>query len=213
MFFVTDSDTVLQNWRLAAQNTSIGRGWEHLLAWKITLCWHRTCMQFQNHNVIVTGSVDAILFLAVYFTTRLFLMYLRRFFSNSDYTVSNERLICERWIGKDLEGNGRGIILGLGTNTKIFSLDSRSPGRDLNPGPPEYKARPRHSVCRCWMKTVQHGWNRLQPIPGDAQTVYTGSSLAHDINISVRVYLSCHGRGNTVWSYVQDFQSLIWISL
>jgi hypothetical protein len=44
-----------------------------------------------------------------------------------------------------LEGSGRGLILsyypstcleGLRKTTKILSWNSRSPGRDLNPGPP-----------------------------------------------------------------------------
>jgi hypothetical protein len=52
-------------------------------------------------------------------------------------------------IGKDLEGSGRGLILGtyysiflatLRETTKNFSQDSLSVGRDLNPTPPEYEA-------------------------------------------------------------------------
>jgi hypothetical protein len=36
--------------------------------------------------------------------------FLRRFFSNSDYVASNERVISERWIGKDVEESGSGLI-------------------------------------------------------------------------------------------------------
>jgi hypothetical protein len=36
---------------------------------------------------------------------------LRRFFNNSDCIASNERLIGEYWIGKDMEGSCRGLIL------------------------------------------------------------------------------------------------------
>jgi hypothetical protein len=44
------------------------------------------------------------------------------------------------------------FVEGLRKTTKNFSHDSRSPGRDLNPGPLEYKAevlttRPRRSIC------------------------------------------------------------------
>jgi hypothetical protein len=46
----------------------------------------------------------------------------------------------------------RMCLEGLRKTTKHLSQDSRSPGRDLNPGPPEYEAgvlttRSRHSVC------------------------------------------------------------------
>jgi hypothetical protein len=65
-----------------------------------------------------------------------------------------------KWIEKDVEGSGRGLIQGTtwhlpgGTeenHEKTFSHDSQSPGWDLNPGPPEYEAgvltsRPWHSV-------------------------------------------------------------------
>jgi hypothetical protein len=66
----------------------------------------------------------------------------------------------EWWIGKDLEGSGSGLIVryyvgifleGLSKTTKNFSQDSRSRGRDLNPGTPENEAgvlntRPQRSV-------------------------------------------------------------------
>jgi hypothetical protein len=64
--------------------------------------------------------------------------------------VSNGRVISEWWIGKYLEGSGRGLILryypgirleGLRKTTKSFGQDSRFPSRDLSPGPPEYEAR------------------------------------------------------------------------
>jgi hypothetical protein len=47
---------------------------------------------------------------------------------------------------KDLEGSGRGLIYGTilpiywnEENHKSLNQDSRSPGRDLNPGPPEHE--------------------------------------------------------------------------
>jgi hypothetical protein len=60
--------------------------------------------------------------------------------------VSNERLISEWWIGKAVEGTGRGLIvryypsLRLEKVTKNLSQNSQFPGRDLNPGLPEYEA-------------------------------------------------------------------------
>jgi hypothetical protein len=62
--------------------------------------------------------------------------------------------------GKYLEGNGSGLILryypgvfleGLRNTTKDLSQGSRSPGRDLKPGPPQYEVGllttgPLHSV-------------------------------------------------------------------
>jgi hypothetical protein len=67
-------------------------------------------------------------------------------FQNSDCTAYNEMVISEWWIWKDVEKKGRGLILsyypgiyfeGLRKITKNLSQDSRSPGRDLNPEPPE----------------------------------------------------------------------------
>jgi hypothetical protein len=62
--------------------------------------------------------------------------------------VSYEGLI--KCVGKDVEGSGRDLLLRycpsifleeLRKATKNLSQDSRSAGRDLNPGPPEYEAR------------------------------------------------------------------------
>jgi hypothetical protein len=61
---------------------------------------------------------------------------------------------------KDFEGGGRGLILryypsirleGLRKITKSLSQDSRSPGRDLNPGPLEYEAEVLTTRSRCWV--------------------------------------------------------------
>jgi hypothetical protein len=52
-----------------------------------------------------------------------------------------------------MEGSGRGLILryypvtcleGLRETTQSLSRNTRSPGQDLNPGPPEYEAE-----CQC----------------------------------------------------------------
>jgi hypothetical protein len=60
------------------------------------------------------------------------------------------------WIWKEaimasFEVLSRICLEGLRKTTKNLSQDSRSPGRDLNPGPPEYKAgvlttRAQHSI-------------------------------------------------------------------
>jgi hypothetical protein len=61
---------------------------------------------------------------------------------------------------EDFEGSGRGLISrhypriyleGLKKTTKSLSQDTRSPSRNLNPGPPEYEAgvlttRPQGSI-------------------------------------------------------------------
>jgi hypothetical protein len=65
------------------------------------------------------------------------------------YTTSNERIMVEKQVGKDVEGSGRciisrfypGIFLeDLGEDTKNLIQASRSLGRDMNPEPPEYEA-------------------------------------------------------------------------
>jgi hypothetical protein len=62
---------------------------------------------------------------------------LRSYFRNYDFTSSNERVMSELWIGKDFDGNGRGLIWsyyagtcleGLRGTTKNLSQDSQSPG-------------------------------------------------------------------------------------
>jgi hypothetical protein len=68
--------------------------------------------------------------------------------SSSDYIAWNDRMINERWIGKDVEGSGRGLIE---ASIPVFFLEelrkttenlSGKPlsGPRLNPGTPEYKA-------------------------------------------------------------------------
>jgi hypothetical protein len=47
---------------------------------------------------------------AFFFSTSYFTVVQRRFFRGSDYITSNERIICELVIGKDVDGNGHGLI-------------------------------------------------------------------------------------------------------
>jgi hypothetical protein len=69
-------------------------------------------------------------------------------FSTSDYKpiASSGRMINECLIGKNAEGSGRGLIKvpqhfarGAEEN-RAERQDSRSLGRDVNPGPAEYEA-------------------------------------------------------------------------
>jgi hypothetical protein len=78
--------------------------------------------------------------------------------SATQTVLSNERIIGEWWIGKDLEGSGRGLIEGTSSefawrdrkSTNILNQDSRSTGRDFNLGPPEYEARALTTWLRRW---------------------------------------------------------------
>jgi hypothetical protein len=51
-------------------------------------------------------------------------------FRNAGYTSDNGRLVCEQWIGKDLEGSGRGPVEVLfrnfpaGSQKNIFSVQA-----------------------------------------------------------------------------------------
>jgi hypothetical protein len=79
--------------------------------------------------------------------------------STSQKTILNERMLSEWWIGKGLEGSDRGLILTcypgnhlkeMGKTTKACQ-NIRSPGRNLNMGPPKYETGvittlPRRSV-------------------------------------------------------------------
>jgi hypothetical protein len=70
-------------------------------------------------------------------------------FSISDYTptASSGRMINECRIGKNGKGSGRGLIKVLqryfargAEENRAERQDSRSPGRDVNPGLDEYEA-------------------------------------------------------------------------
>jgi hypothetical protein len=95
----------------------------------------------QNHECIQAILLENI--------STLFVVNLTTPFSYQDYKASNKMVVSEWRIGKDLKGRGSGLILryypgirleGLRKTTKNLSKDSRSPGRDLNLGPPEYEA-------------------------------------------------------------------------
>jgi hypothetical protein len=73
------------------------------------------------------------------------------------YAISSNKRIGEWWIGKDVEGSGRGLVFRyypgiflerLMKTTENLSQDSRFPGRDLNSRPAKYEgvltARPTH---------------------------------------------------------------------
>jgi hypothetical protein len=69
--------------------------------------------------------------------------------------------MTDEWcIGKDVEGSGRGLILryfpaGTEENHENLSQDSRSPGRNLNLGPPKYEAG--LLTTRPWRSVVDDG--------------------------------------------------------
>jgi hypothetical protein len=82
-----------------------------------------------------------IYFLFVY----LFVIYLTMLFGDWLYKIEWKGGTHEWWIGKDLEGIGRGLILrhysgiylqGLKKITNTLSQDSLFPGRDFKPGTP-----------------------------------------------------------------------------
>jgi hypothetical protein len=60
--------------------------------------------------------------------------------SSSDQIASSERMINELWIRKKYVTT-YDILAGLRKTTKTRSQDCLSPGRDLNPEPPEYESK------------------------------------------------------------------------
>jgi hypothetical protein len=77
-----------------------------------------------------------------------FVVYLTTLFSDSKLLASDEGVISELWIVKDVEGSSRGLILryypeiylqGLKKTTKTLSQDSRYTGRGYRSLPPEYE--------------------------------------------------------------------------
>jgi hypothetical protein len=103
--------------------------------------WPLPYKSFPTYQSLNTLSFDA-QYLFIYLFI-IFTIY------NSDYIASYERVISAWWIGKDLEGSGRCLILRsyagirqewLRITTKTCH-DSRPRARDLNPRPPpQYKA-------------------------------------------------------------------------
>jgi hypothetical protein len=78
-----------------------------------------------------------------------FVVCLMTLFSNLDYIAPNEGMISEWWIGKDLEGSDRVLILmyypgifleGLRKVTKTLSQNSPSALQDMNPRPLKFEA-------------------------------------------------------------------------
>jgi hypothetical protein len=104
-------------------------------------------------------------------------------------------------IGKDLEVSGRCLIVryypsihlaGLGETSKNLSQDSRSPSRDLNPGPSEYETGVLITAFSCALYEATFSlfpgyvdWNsaplKSTHIPG-CQTVAVNCCLRHILN-------------------------------
>jgi hypothetical protein len=112
-----------------------------------------------------------------------------------DYIASNEGVISELWVGKDVEGSGRGLIFwnypnicleGQRKITRNFSRDMRPPGRDLSPGPPEYEVGV--------LTTTFGGWNDKRAVKTVKWTVFVQillykvkfSGTSGSINMSYR---------------------------
>jgi hypothetical protein len=74
--------------------------------------------------------------------------------SDLDYVAQNGRITGYWWVGKNVEGSGRGLIWvvsrnlpgGTQENHENVSHGSQSPAWDLNLGPPEYKSGVCHFV-------------------------------------------------------------------
>jgi hypothetical protein len=91
-------------------------------------------------------------------------------FSVTRLYTADDMMTCEWWIGKDLIGSGRGLIVmyypafawrdwGNPRETSIRIAGRR--GRDWTRGPPKYEAivlttRPRHSVTKVWGQAISH---------------------------------------------------------
>jgi hypothetical protein len=104
---------------------------------KINLIWSRFRIETEKVNVSKQSGCD------------VWSLFNDAFFSNSNYTESNKRVICEWRIGKEVEEGVRGLILRyypstcmevLRKTTKTLSQDSGSPCRDINLRLPEYEA-------------------------------------------------------------------------
>jgi hypothetical protein len=133
-----------------------------LLHYCITAAWHRMTWASRQENIskitvyVLMLSVGT-LFYDAFSVTRL-------------YTV-DDRVMSERWwVGKDLVGSGRGLILGyypvirlegLRKTTKISIRIAGHRGREFNPGPPEcvsgvLTTRPRRSVFKTVKSQLLH---------------------------------------------------------
>jgi hypothetical protein len=105
-----------------------------------------------------------------------------------------------------------GICLeGLRKATKNFSQDSRSPGRDLNSGPPEYEAGMLTTRPRCTVRTWQnHAHNcRVWWVSGPRNEPRTTRKWSRSANHSVA--LSC-GECNTLNCH-SPLELLIYVSV
>jgi hypothetical protein len=88
------------------------------------------------------------------------------------YMESSCRAISEIWIGQDVVGRNRVLIVvpnhamrGLGETMKILNHDSRCRGRDLNWAPPENENKELPLWWWSWQKRMIHGqYKRSNPL-------------------------------------------------
>jgi hypothetical protein len=91
----------------------------------------------------------------------------------NEWCMSDElERICKKAVWPNFEGLSDIRLEGLREATRNLSQDSRSPGRDLNSGPPKYEAyfpttRPRRSILRyhvpfCYFLYVLHRLSCIQ---------------------------------------------------
>jgi hypothetical protein len=117
---------------------------------------HVTQLRKLRNSTFTASRIVSIYFLCLW-------VILRRFFSNQVYIASNDRVISERWTGKDLEGSDSGLFLWYYTDihlddwrktVKILSQNSWYPGRDLNLVPPVCEAGMLTNRPRCSVRSV-----------------------------------------------------------
>jgi hypothetical protein len=100
------------------------------------------------------------------------IVFILRHYGISNCMASNDRMINKQWIGKDVEGSGRGINLRycpniclkeLRTATKNLSQDSRGPAWDSNQEPPKYQTQVSLFELTC---SLYHYWNNYYGTAG-----------------------------------------------
>jgi hypothetical protein len=129
--------------------------------WRILLCATIKCKDNRKVTCLAISSIsrqsESHLWYVYLLVVSMFIPYIHAFRVWKDED--------KVWIGKHVEGSSRSLILsyspglcreGLRKTTKPLSHDSRSPGRDLNPGPLEYEAgllaaRPYNSRIGFWL--------------------------------------------------------------
>jgi hypothetical protein len=70
---------------------------------KMTVVWEvARVVSYSSSSSSSSSSCSVVVVIVV--------VYLTMFFSNSEYTALNIKVISELWIGKEVKGRGRGLI-------------------------------------------------------------------------------------------------------